>query len=54
MEKVRNIAPTGIRMPDSLKAVLKMVAKEEGRSLNSEVVKRLERSLKEDGVLNAQ
>ncbi|MGY0156352.1 Arc family DNA-binding protein [Edwardsiella tarda] len=31
-----------------------MVAKEEGRSLNSEVVKRIERSLKEDGFIKQQ
>lgn len=53
MDKVSNIAPTGIRFPDYLKDLLKKVAKEEGRSLNNEVIKRLERSLKDDGFIRA-
>ena len=53
MERVRDIAPTGIRFPDHLKELLKVVAKEEGRSLNNEVIKRIERSLKEDGFIKA-
>ena len=53
MENARNIAPTGIRFPEHLKEALKKAAKGEGRSLNSEAVKRLERSLKEDGLLQA-
>lgn len=53
MENARNIAPTGIRFPASLKAALKKAAKDEGRSLNSEAIKRLERSLREDGLLQA-
>lgn len=53
MEHVRNIPPTGIRFPDHLKEIIKKVAKEEGRSLNSEVIKRIERSLKEDGLIEA-
>lgn len=53
MENVRNIAPTGIRFSIELKALLKLAAKSEGRSLNSEVIKRLERSLKEDGIIKA-
>ncbi|EDV7131112.1 TPA: Arc family DNA-binding protein [Salmonella enterica] len=51
MENSRNIAPTGIRFPEQLKEIIKKAAKEEGRSLNSEVIKRIERSLKEDGLL---
>ncbi|EOV3349229.1 Arc family DNA-binding protein [Edwardsiella piscicida] len=54
MEKVRDIAPVGIRFPKHLKDLLKVVAKEEGRSLNSEVVKRIERSLREDGFIKQQ
>ncbi|EQA1694574.1 Arc family DNA-binding protein [Enterobacter cloacae] len=53
MERVRDIAPTGIRFPDHLKELLKVVAKGEGRSLNNEVIKRIERSLKEDGFIKA-
>lgn len=53
MENARNIAPTGIRFSMELKDLLKMAAKCEGRSLNSEVIKRLERSLKEDGIIKA-
>lgn len=53
MEKVRDIAPTGIRFPDYLKEIIKKVAKEEGRSVNNEVIKRIERSLKEDGFIKA-
>lgn len=53
MENARNIPPTGIRFPDALKELLKQAAKGEGRSLNSEVIKRIERSLKEDGFIKA-
>lgn len=53
MENARNIQPTGIRFPDALKELLKQAAKGEGRSLNSEVIKRIERSLKEDGFIKA-
>jgi predicted HicB family RNase H-like nuclease len=53
MEQARNIPPTGIRFPESLKEIIKKAAKEEGRSLNSEVIKRIERSLKEDGFIKA-
>lgn len=44
MKKVRDIPPVGIRMPDELKEKLKARAKEQGRSLNSEVVQTLWRS----------
>ncbi|MEP8949543.1 Arc family DNA-binding protein (plasmid) [Enterobacter asburiae] len=53
MCKVSNIPPTGIRFPEYLKELLKEVAKSEGRSVNNEVVKRIERSLKEDGFIKA-
>ncbi|HDR2783950.1 TPA: Arc family DNA-binding protein [Enterobacter sichuanensis] len=53
MERVRDIAPTGIRFPEHLKELLKLVAKGDGRSLNNEVIKRIERSLKEDGFIKA-
>ncbi|MDT8852963.1 Arc family DNA-binding protein [Pantoea dispersa] len=51
MESARNIPPTGIRFPDAMKEMLKQAAKGEGRSLNSEVIKRIERSLREDGYI---
>ncbi|ECN5158445.1 Arc family DNA-binding protein [Salmonella enterica subsp. enterica serovar Newport] len=54
MKQVRNIPPTGIRFSEGLKEIIKKAAKEEGRSLNSEVIKRIERSLKEDGFIKAQ
>lgn len=44
--KVRDIAPLGIRIPPEIKEKLKEKAKEEGRSLNSEIVQRLIKSLK--------
>lgn len=53
MENARNIAPTGIRFPEALKDLLKQAAKGEGRSVNSEVIKRIERSLKEDGFIKS-
>ncbi|EOI6456165.1 Arc family DNA-binding protein [Yersinia enterocolitica] len=52
MEKVSNIPPTGIRLPDWLKDALKSSASKECRSLNGEVIKRLEKSLREEGLLN--
>lgn len=53
MNVVKPIAPTGIRFPDPLKKLLREVAKVEGRSLNNEVIKRIERSLREDGFIKA-
>jgi predicted HicB family RNase H-like nuclease len=44
--KVRDVTPVGVRMPPEIKEALKEKAKEEGRSLNSEIVQRLIRSLK--------
>ncbi len=40
--KVRDIAPYGVRMPAELKDKLQEIAKRNGRSLNSEIVKILE------------
>lgn len=39
-----------LRIPGDLKVVLERTAKSEGRSLNSELVKRLMDSLKRDGI----
>lgn len=41
---MRHIAPTGVRMPDDLKAKLQQSAKDNKRSLNSEIVARLNAS----------
>ncbi|MGQ6015079.1 Arc family DNA-binding protein [Serratia sp. IR-2025] len=49
--KVRDITPLGVRISPDLKEVLKEKAKEEGRSLNSEIVQRLIRSLRQEGVM---
>ncbi|MFP2201246.1 Arc family DNA-binding protein [Enterobacter ludwigii] len=53
MKQTCSIPPTGIRFPEHLKQMIKKAAKEEGRSVNSEVIKRIERSLKEDGFIKA-
>lgn len=45
--RVRDIAPTGVRMPGWLKEALQAAAKKEHRSLNAEILRRLERSLSE-------
>lgn len=51
--KVRDIAPFGVRMEPAIKEALKKSAKDEGRSLNSEIIQRLIKSLKADGILSA-
>jgi hypothetical protein len=43
--KVRDIAPFGVRMPSDLKETLEREAKINNRSLNSEIVGRLRKSL---------
>ena len=43
--KVRDIAPFGVRMPSDLKAMLEREAKINNRSLNSEIIDRLKKSL---------
>jgi ABC-type taurine transport system ATPase subunit len=43
--KVRDIAPFGVRMPSDLKEMLEREAKINNRSLNSEVIDRLKKSL---------
>ncbi|MDC9623914.1 MULTISPECIES: Arc family DNA-binding protein [Xenorhabdus] len=49
--KIRDIAPFGVRMTSELKERLQEEAKKNGRSLNAEIVKRLEGSL---GDINQQ
>lgn len=53
MKKAVSIPPTGIRFDSNIKGLLKIAAKREGRSVNSEVIKRIEKSLKEDGYIKA-
>jgi hypothetical protein len=47
--KIASIPPFGLRMQPGLKRRLEEAAKANGRSLNSEIVARLERSFREDG-----
>ncbi|TIT87252.1 MAG: Arc family DNA-binding protein [Mesorhizobium sp.] len=42
MNGMRNIAPTGVRIPDELKIKLQARARRNGRSMNSEIVKILQ------------
>ncbi|GAA0510796.1 hypothetical protein GCM10009414_20610 [Tatumella terrea] len=49
--KVKDIAPLGVRIPAEVKELLKDRAREEGRSLNSEIIQRLIRSLRNEGLL---
>ena len=42
--KVRNINPFGLRMRPNVRSLLEEAAKQNGRSLNSEIVYRLEKS----------
>ncbi|WP_145507653.1 Arc family DNA-binding protein [Yersinia hibernica] len=53
MKNARSIPPTGIRMPDEMKTLLKELAKREDRSLNSEIIRRLKDSLITDGAMSA-
>ena len=46
--QVREIKPFGIRMQPELKELLQKLARENGRSLNSEVVQRLKESIKSE------
>ena len=43
--KVRDIAPFGVRMPSELKETLERESKINNRSLNSEIVDRLKKSM---------
>ena len=47
-QKIANIVPFGLRMQPELKQQLEESARAEGRSLNAEIVIRLEKSLKAD------
>ena len=43
-ENIRDLAPTGVRIPSGLKKSLKEKSKENNRSMNAEIVARLEES----------
>lgn len=45
MKGMRNIAPFGLRMPEELREEIQKRAKENGRSMNSEIVHILEQHL---------
>ncbi len=47
--KIASIPPFGLRMQSGLKRRLEEAAKTNGRSLNSEIVARLEQSFREEG-----
>lgn len=53
MHDKRPFAPSPVRMPEELKQWLKHKAVDNFRSLNSEIVARLERSRKEDEAQHA-
>ena len=48
--KVRDIAPYGVRMPAELKERLQEIAKDNGRSLNSQIVMVLEDFVKRNSM----
>lgn len=41
------------RVPPELKEILKELARKNDRSLNQELINRVKRTLKEDGIINA-
>lgn len=47
----RDIAPFGVRMPSDLKQKIENSAKKSGRSMNAEIVHRLEQSFKDKKIL---
>ncbi|MCP9269889.1 Arc family DNA-binding protein [Xenorhabdus bovienii] len=49
-----NKAMYTLRMSENLKELVQKVAKQEGRSFNSEIIQRVIRSLKEDGLIDTQ
>lgn len=46
--QVRTIKPYSLRMPPELKEILQSLAKENGRSLNAEMIQRLKESIKNE------
>jgi Arc-like DNA binding domain. len=49
-EKIGNIAPFGLRMLPSLRAQLEAAAQQSGRSLNAEIVFRLQSTLEHGAI----
>jgi len=49
MKDARQIQPTPVRLPDDLKVWIKHKAIDNHRSMNSEIIARLEESRKRDG-----
>ncbi|QCT21748.1 Arc family DNA-binding protein [Jejubacter calystegiae] len=48
MKGARNIAPFGLRMPDEIREAVQQRAKNNGRSMNAEIVKILQDALEGD------
>ena len=48
---VKDINPFGVRMPPEVKAELDKLAEQNRRSLNAEIVVRLEQSIRQEGRL---
>lgn len=48
IRKTGDIAPLGVRMPSELKDVLTHAARQNGRSMNAEIVMRLQQSCEEE------
>lgn len=47
MNDMRSIPPTGIRLPDTLKTQIQVIARQNRRSMNSEIVTILERAVQQ-------
>jgi len=53
-EKIANVAPFGLRMFPALRKQVEEAAAQNGRSMNSEIVARLEASFVSDGKLTSE
>lgn len=51
MKGMRNIAPFGLRMPDDLREAIAKRAKNNGRSMNSEIVQILQDAIDSEGFI---
>lgn len=51
MKGASNIAPFGLRMPEGVKSHIAEMAKVHGRSMNAEIVYRLETTIKKEDVI---
>lgn len=52
MKGMRNIAPFGLRMPEELREAIQQRAKNNGRSINSEIVQILQETLDTDKAIS--